>query len=102
MLATDCCLLISFFFLLCPFFFFGNFGMDINDLSAFVLATNLANRMLRLWTAALFAQSQRRGRECMMAPGVARLAPVMSHSNYHGSNIAYFVNAVKFWQNDFL
>ena len=90
MLAADCCLLISIFFFLGLLFFLGNLGMDIEDLSALVLATNLANAMLCLRAAAFFAQSQRRGHQCVVTPCVARLAPVMSHSNYHGFILIYF------------
>jgi hypothetical protein len=89
MLATDCCLLITICFFFCLLFFFGNFGMDVEDLFAFVLAANQANIVLALRTAAIFAQSQSGGHQRVVTPCIASLAPRMSHSNYHASNIAY-------------
>jgi hypothetical protein len=63
--------------------------MDIQDLPAVVFATNQADRVLPLRATAIFAQSQRRRNQSVMTPRVARLAPVMSHSNYHISILIY-------------
>jgi hypothetical protein len=88
--ATNLNLSGFFSFLLRFLFFLGNFGMDINNLSAIVFTANLADAVLRLGRAAIFAQSQSGTHQCVMTPCIASLASVMSHSNYHRHILLHF------------
>lgn len=70
-------------FLLCFLGLFLYFGVHIQNLSAFVFATDRTSNVRGLGAATFFAESFRRNYKSMMTPSIAPLALRMSHSDYH-------------------
>src|SRR3989344_4607104 len=64
-------------------FLFLDASVHIEYLPTFIFATNSANIVRHFGAAAIFAKTQNRSYQCMVASCIAPLTPRMSHSHYH-------------------